>query len=50
MNAAYDAFWKDARPLMVNETAPMSPTRPFFELYEKQLKHGGIPDWKAPEF
>ncbi len=49
MNAAYEAFWKEARPLMVNETAPMSPTRPFHELYKKQLETGGIPDWKAPE-
>ncbi|MEQ1859230.1 MAG: arylsulfatase [Chthoniobacteraceae bacterium] len=48
MRAAYDAFWKEARPLMVNETAEMSPTKPFHELYEKQLKAGGIPDWKAP--
>lgn len=49
MNAAYEAFWKETRPMMVNETAPMSPTKPFHELYEKQLKEGGIPDWKAPE-
>jgi arylsulfatase A-like enzyme len=49
MKAAYEAFWKEARPLMVNETAPMSPTKPFHELYEKQLKDGGIPDWKSPE-
>ncbi|MCB1278468.1 arylsulfatase [Prosthecobacter sp.] len=49
MNAAYEAFWKETRPMMVNETAPMSPTQPFHVLYEKQLKEGGIPDWKAPE-
>lgn len=48
MNAAYEAFWKETRPLMVNETAPMSPTRPFWELYEKQEKAGGIPDWTPP--
>ncbi len=48
MNAAYEAFWKEARPLMVNESAPMSPTQPFRELYEKQLKSGGIPDWTPP--
>lgn len=48
MNAAYEAFWKEARPLMVNETAPMSPTKPFWELYEKQQKSGGIPDWTPP--
>jgi arylsulfatase A-like enzyme len=48
MHAAYLAFWKEARPLMVNETAPMSPTRPYHELYRKQLEAGGIPDWIAP--
>ncbi len=35
--AAYDKFWKEARPLMVNETAPMSPTQPFRVDYQKQL-------------
>ena len=44
---AYDAWWKDTRPLMVNESAPMSPTRPFHELYEAQLSSSdGIPEWK----
>ncbi len=49
LKAEYDNFWKETRPLMVNESAPMSPTRPFHVLYEKQMKEGGIPDWKAPE-
>ncbi len=48
MRAAYDAWWKETRPLMVNEGVPMSPTRPFHELYNKQLNSTGIPDWKAP--
>jgi len=43
----YDAWWKETRPMMVNETAPMSDVRPFHELYEAQLANGGIPDWKA---
>ena len=37
MRAAYDKFWGEARPLMVNETAPMSPTQPFRMDYQKQL-------------
>ncbi len=41
----YDAWWKKTRPMMVNETAPMSKTRPFHELYKAQLANGGIPDW-----
>jgi len=48
MRDAYDRWWKKTRPMMVNETAPMSPTRPFHVLHEKQLKAGGIPMWKAP--
>ena len=28
LRTAYDKFWKEARPLMVNETAPMSPLAP----------------------
>lgn len=48
MRDAYDAFWKETRPLMVNETAPMSPTRPFHVLHKEQLENGGIPQWTAP--
>ena len=49
MRAAYAKFWKEARPLMVNEDVPMSPTRPYHVWYEKQMKAGGIPQWKEPE-
>ena len=49
MRAAYSKFWKEARPLMVNESVPMSPTRPFHVWYEQQMKAGGIPQWKEPE-
>jgi arylsulfatase len=49
MRAAYDEWWRETRPLMVNEDAPNSPTRPFWVEYERQLKSAGIPDWKAPE-
>ena len=48
MKAAYDEFWKATRPLMVNEDAPMSPTRPFHVWYEEQMAAGGIPDWEPP--
>jgi len=49
MRAAYDQWWKKTRPMMVNETAPMSPTRPFHVLHEKQLNAGGIPMWQTPD-
>ncbi len=48
MRAAYEKFWNEARPLMVNESAPMSPTRPFHELFEEQSATGGIPVWDPP--
>ncbi len=48
MLAAYDAWWKETRPLMVNEDVPLAKNRPFFVLYERQLVKTGIPAWKAP--
>lgn len=48
MKKAYDAWWRKTLPLMVNEDAEMSPTRPYHVLYEKQMEAGGIPTWKAP--
>ncbi len=49
MKAAYEKFWNETRPLMVNEGVPMSPTRPFHEWYNAQEKAGGIPDWVPPK-
>lgn len=49
MLAAYQQYWSEARPLMVNEDAPMSPVRPYHVWYEKQLKASGIPAWDEPE-
>ena len=46
IRTAWDAWWKETRPMMVNESAEMSPTRPFHQLYETQLANGGIPVWK----
>ena len=45
MRSAWDDWWKATRPMMVNESVPMSATRPFHELYRAQLNAGGIPDW-----
>jgi len=49
MRKEYDAWWKATRPLMVNEDAPMSPTRPFHEAYRQQQADGGIPAWIPPQ-
>jgi len=45
---AYHQYWKEARPLMVNEDAPMSPVRPYHVAYAAQLENGGIPEWQEP--
>ena len=50
MREAYDRFWKEARPLMVNETLPPPSERPFRAPYERQLKTEGILDWAPPAF
>ena len=44
MTEAYETFWKEARPLMVNEGVPMSKVRPYHEWYQEQMAAGGIPD------
>jgi arylsulfatase len=49
MRAAYDAWWTQTRPLMVNEEVPLARERPFWVLYERQLNSQGIPKWKAPQ-
>lgn len=49
MRSAYDAWWAETRPLMVNEDVPLAPERPFWTLYEKQSNAEGIPQWKPPE-
>jgi arylsulfatase len=49
MKAAYDQYWTEAIPLMVNEKVEMSPTRPYHEWYREQEVAGGIPKWVAPE-
>ena len=45
MRKAYDEWWKQTRPMMVNESAPMSPTRPFHVAFEAQQQSEGIPPW-----
>lgn len=49
MMKAYDAWWDEVRPLMVNEDAPLDTGKPFIETYEKQKAAGGIPNWEKPE-
>lgn len=49
MRAYYDAWWKETRPMMVNEDVPLSPVRPFHVLYERQKATVGIPEWEPPQ-
>lgn len=48
MRNAYDTWWKETRPMMVNETAPMSKTRPYHMAFEQQKASSGIPEWLPP--
>ena len=49
MQTAYDEWWSELGPLMVNEDAELSPVKPFFELYYRQEAEKGIPQWEEPE-
>lgn len=42
MIEAYNQWWLETRPLMVNEGVPMSKVWPFHEKYYEQLKNGGV--------
>ncbi|QDU53863.1 arylsulfatase [Aeoliella mucimassa] len=46
MRTAYDQWWQTTRPMMVNETAEMSPVRPFHDAFREQEQTTGIPDWQ----
>lgn len=48
MRKAYDAWWTETRPLMVNEHVPYSKEKPFWVEYEKQVQSMGIPKWTPP--
>lgn len=40
---AFDAWWDDVRPLMINEDAPLDTGKPFVEQFERQKRETGIP-------
>lgn len=49
MQKAYDSFWAEARPLMVNEDASLDVEKPFETEYLKQKASTGIQSWEAPQ-
>lgn len=47
---AYDAWWAETVPLMVNEGVPNADSRPFWVWYEQEkIQPGGIPEWRPPQ-
>ncbi|BDS05891.1 arylsulfatase [Oceaniferula spumae] len=48
MKKAYEKFWDEARPLMINDGVPLAKEKPFHVDYKAQKASSGIPDWKAP--
>ncbi|WP_081613957.1 arylsulfatase [Novipirellula maiorica] len=49
LHAAFDAWWDEVRPLMVNEDASLDVAKPFRDRFLKQKEESGIPDWDTPE-
>lgn len=49
MMHAYEAWWQEVRPLMVNENVPLSQTRPYHVWFKEQMNKEGIPPWKEPQ-
>ena len=50
LRKAYDQWWTESLPLMVNENVPYAKTHPATEMYEAQLEESGIPAWVVPRF
>ena len=49
MKAEYDKWWDSVQPFLVNENVPLSKTKPFHQVYKKQMSEMGIPEWQHPE-
>ena len=49
LRAAFDVWWDEVRPMMVNEDATLDTPRSFEEQFEKQKASTGIPDWIKPD-
>lgn len=49
MRKAYDKWWNETLPFMVNEDLPYAKEHPQAVRYYKQKEEYGIPDWKRPK-
>jgi len=50
MREAYDVWWEETLPLLVNEKATYEGVAPFIKKYNEQLKTREIPEWKPLYF
>lgn len=50
LRKAYDQWWEETKPLMVNEDRPYTKEHPQWARYEKQKAERGIPEWVEPSF
>ena len=48
LRKAFDAWWEETVPLMVNEDVPYAEQQPQQVRYDKQLAEQGIPKWEPP--
>jgi len=48
LRKAYDTWWAEMVPLMVNEDCPLVKEHPQEIRYAKQLEERGVPDWVQP--
>ena len=48
MKAAYEKFWDESRPLMINDGVPLAKEKPYHVEYKAQKASKGIPDWEEP--
>lgn len=48
MKKAYEKFWDEARPLMINDGVPLAKEKPFHVDYNAQKNSTGIPMWQEP--
>ena len=50
LRAAYDQWWEEVRPFMVNEGHQKMDPNPYHVQIKQQMEQGGIPVWHPPEF
>ncbi|WP_296635649.1 arylsulfatase [Polaribacter sp.] len=49
MRTAYDEWWKNVKPYMINENLPLATEKPYWVNYNKQKESGQIREWIKPD-